>query len=57
MKKSYKLYFLFYMICTMNTLAQIGRHQINLTEIGWRVWMDKDANWKDDTLYCLRKLI
>jgi beta-galactosidase len=44
-------YVLFFLICTMNALAQSGRHEIDLTEIGWRVWMDKDATWKNDTLY------
>jgi len=27
------------------------RSQINLTGKGWKVWMDKDASWENDSLY------
>ena len=33
-----------------NSLKSI-RSKINLTGKGWKVWMDKDASWKNDSLY------
>jgi beta-galactosidase len=44
-------YFIFFLIFTISSLAQSGRQEIDLSRLNWRVWMDTDAPWREDTLY------
>ena len=36
---------------TLNVYSQSAVREVDLSRLEWKVWMDKDAAWQEDTLY------
>ncbi|MFC1538360.1 glycoside hydrolase family 2 protein [Candidatus Latescibacterota bacterium] len=38
-------------LCVQNADADPGRWEMDISGDGWSLWLDRDADWKDDELY------
>ena len=38
-------------ICVYNAEAEIGRWEKDISGSGWSLWLDRDADWKNDALF------